>query len=277
MPRELEGLAKAVETVRALRGEQGCPWDRAQTHESLRKCLLEETYEVLEALDALHADPSEENTLHLREELGDLLLQVLLHSEISRQGGGFSVAEVAGELSAKLIRRHPHVFGKEKLQTPEAVVGAWEKNKIQEKPRNSVLEGIPAAMPALQRALKVIEKVSKVGFQWPDLEGPLEKMNEELREFHDEVKALGSGPVAPEAKRGLEAELGDLLFTVANVAHFLKLNPEDSLRSMLLRFEARFRNVEEGARRSGKKIEEMSLEEMDQYWNEAKRREKGKP
>lgn len=290
---ERDGLRDAVETVRTLRGPDGCPWDKAQTHASLRPYLLEETYEVLEALDALAQNPSPDAIKNLQEELGDLLLQVLLHSEIARQDGHFSVQDVAGELSDKLVRRHPHVFGENKpshLNTPEEVVSAWEKTKKTEKPaRSSVLEGIPAALPALQRSLKVIEKVSKVGFQWPDLQGPLEKMREELGEFEAEVleasasisRAAGPGldraasaKLPAEARRKLEGELGDLLFTVANVAYFLQLNPEDALRSMLTRFEKRFRAVEAGAKARGRKLEEMPLAEMDALWDEAKRAEK---
>ena len=280
----LGGLAAAVETVKALRAEGGCPWDRAQTHASLRPYLLEETHETLEALDALAAARTPETIAHFREELGDVLLQVLLHAEIARQNGDFSIDDVAGDLSDKLVRRHPHVFGADKLGTPEEVLGAWEKTKRAEKPaRQSVLEGIPAALPALQRSLKVIEKVSKVGFQWPDLEGPLAKMREELAEFEAEVKAASSGngnilnrersaKLPEEMRRKLEGELGDLLFTVANVAHFLHLNPEDALRAMLARFERRFRHVETGAKAAGRKLEEMSLAEMDVLWDEAKKR-----
>lgn len=280
---ELEGLAKAVETVRTLRADNGCPWDKAQTHESLRKYLLEETYEVLESLDALTAHPSAETGRHFREELGDLLLQILLHSEISRQGGGFHAGDVGAELSEKLIRRHPHVFGGQKLDTPEQVLTAWEKTKAAEKTKEHLLDGIPAALPALQRSLKVIERVSKVGFQWPDLKGPLEKMREELQEFEAEVSALGNSGqltresaqnLSPESKRKLEAELGDLLFTAVNVAYFLHLNPEDALRSMLARFESRFRRVEDGAKADGKELQNLGLAEMDEYWNRAKREEK---
>ncbi|MGZ3649839.1 MAG: nucleoside triphosphate pyrophosphohydrolase [Bdellovibrionota bacterium] len=281
---ERDGLSDAVKTVEALRGPGGCPWDRAQTHTSLRKYLLEETYETLEALDALAAGATPERVRHFKEELGDLLLQVLLHSEIARQNGDFSIQDVAGELSDKLVRRHPHVFGGERLDSAEEVVGAWDKNKQAEKPsRESILEGIPAALPALQRSLKVIEKVSKVGFQWPDLNGPFEKMREELGEFEAEVSRAGgafltreaAGALPPEVRQKLEGELGDLLFTVANVAHFLQLNPEDSLRSMLARFESRFRGVEGGARAAGRNLEEMSLAEMDVLWDEAKKRERG--
>ncbi len=284
VPDSFSGLKKAIETVVALRGENGCPWDKAQTHESLRKYLLEETYETLEAIDVLSTAPSPAATKNLKEELGDVLLQVLLHSEIARQNGDFSLDDVARDLAEKLIRRHPHVFGDEKLSTPEEVVGAWEKNKQAEKPeRKSVLTGIPTALPALQRSLKVIEKVSKVGFQWPDLKGPLEKMREELGEFEAEVTKASAGTALTrenaarlplEMRRKIESELGDLLFTVANVAHFLQLNPEDSLRSMLARFESRFKQVEQGAEKAGRKLEEMRLAEMDELWNEAKRRER---
>lgn len=279
-PPKPSGLEAAVETVRALRAEGGCPWDRAQTHESLRRFLLEEAYEALEALDAHAAKPSPETLRHFKEELGDLLLQILLHAEIARQAGGFGIDELAQDLSDKLVRRHPHVFGADKLNTPEEVVGAWEKTKQAEKPKDSALDGIPPALPALQRSLKVIEKVSKVGFQWPDLKGPLEKVREEVGELEAEIARIGdtsreaTAKLAPEAKRKLEAELGDLLFTVANVAHFLHLNPEDALRSMLARFEGRFRSVEKGAKEKGRKLEEMTLAEMDELWDEAKRREK---
>jgi MazG family protein len=282
-----DGLARAVATVRALRAEGGCPWDRAQTHASLRPFLLEETYELLEALDALTSSP--ESVKHFKEELGDVLLQVLLHAEIARQDGKFSIDDVAGELSDKLVHRHPHVFaegetdnkpaGADKLDSPDEVVRAWEKRKRAEKPeRTSALEGIPAALPALQRSLKVIEKVSKVGFQWPDLKGPLDKMREELAEFEAEVTRAGAvsrdSAISDDARRKLEAEMGDLLFTVANVAYFLRLNPEDALRSMLARFEGRFRAVEAGAKAQGRKLEEMTLAEMDELWDAAKRAEK---
>jgi tetrapyrrole methylase family protein / MazG family protein len=281
MTKPLGGLERARETVRALRAENGCPWDRAQTHQSLRKFLLEETYEVLEALDALGESPTKEALAHFKEELGDLLLQVLLHSEIASQAGNFSIEEVAGDLSDKLIRRHPHVFGGSRLETPEEVLGAWEQTKQKEKKKNSALEGIPPALPALQRALKVIEKVSKVGFQWPNLDGPLEKVREELGELEAELRAVGgaglnresAAKLPPEKRTKLESELGDLFFTVANVAYFLDLNPEDALRMMLQRFERRFRHVETRAKETGKKLEELSLEQMDVYWTEAKRAE----
>lgn len=270
---DAEGIARALATVKALRGEKGCPWDKAQTHTSLRPYLLEETHEVLEALD------QGETGAPLKEELGDLLLQVLLHAQIAEEEGRFSFDELAGALSEKLVRRHPHVFADAKAATAEEVTQQWERTKKAEKPRESVLEGIPAALPALQRSLKVIEKVSKVGFQWKDVEGPVGKVREEVEEFLAEVAKLGPAEtigrhttVSPELHRRLESELGDLLFTLANVAHFLHLNPEDALRAMLGRFEKRFRHVEARAKESGRTLPELTLAEMDVFWEEAKRK-----
>jgi tetrapyrrole methylase family protein/MazG family protein len=274
---KLTGVEQAVAKVRALRAEGGCPWDRAQTHETLRPYLLEETYEVLEALDQA---PSPARQANLREELGDLLLQVLLHAQIAEEKGEFSFDELAGDLAAKLERRHPHVFGGAKLGTAEEVVSQWEKTKAKEKPKLSALDGVTPALPALQQSLKVIEKVSKVGFQWENLEGPLEKLEEELQEFLAEVKVLGpAGSVtrastqelAPQIRSAIESELGDLLFALGNVAYFLHVNPEDALRTMLARFSKRFRHVEMRAKESGRDLKEMSLAEMDVFWAEAKR------
>jgi tetrapyrrole methylase family protein / MazG family protein len=266
----MEGLKKAIETVNRLRGPGGCPWDQAQTHESLRKFLLEETYEVLEALDS--GDKKQ-----LKEELGDLLLQILLHAKIAEEEKIFTLDQLAGELADKLVRRHPHVFGENKLSTAEEVVKSWEKTKEKEKPKNSVLDGIPAALPALQKSLKVIEKVSKVGFQWKDIEGPLEKVKEELQEFLIEIEAAQKNQaitrdtkLPKEFLEKIDSEMGDLFFTLSNVAYFLHLNPEDSMRKMLSRFEKRFRYVETQAKSQGKKLESMSLEEMDELWREAK-------
>lgn len=273
-PGKERGLAKAVAVVKALRGEGGCPWDRAQTHESLRPFLLEETYETLEVLDSLKGPETYSN---LKEELGDVLLQVLLHAEIAGESGHFDIDSLGEALAEKLVRRHPHVFGEQKLSTPDEVLKAWEETKKKEKKKDSCLDGIPPGLPALQRSAKVIEKVSKVGFQWPDLKGPLDKVREELGEFLAEVeKAEGEKPLSPATRARLEGELGDLFFTLSNVAHFLKIAPEDSLRSMLGRFEARFRHVETRAREQGKRLEGMSLAEMDVLWDEAKRAEKAR-
>jgi tetrapyrrole methylase family protein/MazG family protein len=258
-------LAKAIAVVNRLRDPGGCPWDRQQTHESLRKFLLEETYEVLEAID-------QKDSKALKEELGDLLLQILLHARIAEEQQEFDLEQVADGLAEKMIRRHPHVFGERSLNTPDEVVTAWEKTKSSEKPKESVLDGIPKELPALQKSLKVIEKVSRVGFQWEDLSGPLEKVKEELQEFLAEVEALKAGTPDKKQLEKAEAELGDLFFTLSNVAYFLKINPEDAMRKMLARFETRFRFVEKEAKLQGKVLEEMTLAEMDQLWNLAKKK-----
>lgn len=266
---DLSRIEKAIQVVHRLRAPDGCPWDKEQTHESLRKFLLEETYEVLEAIE--QNDPKA-----LREELGDLLLQILLHSQIASETKQFDFSDVANDLAEKMIRRHPHVFGDKKLDTSEQVLSAWEKNKAKEKTKDSVLSGVPKELPALQRSLKVIEKVSKVGFQWENLEGPLEKVKEELKEFLTEVEKIqDTKQISAPQKEKIESELGDLIFTLSNVSYFLSINPEDALRKMLGRFEKRFRYIEQQAKAQGKKLESMSLEEMDELWNQAKKEKVG--
>lgn len=265
-----KGLDSAISTVSALRGKDGCPWDKKQNHKSLRRHLLEETYEVLEAIDALPSSPKKSDMSHFQEELGDLLFQVLLHAQIASETKKFNIEDIAAGLSEKLIRRHPHVFGGKKIKTAKEVLIAWEKNKEKEKPKKSVLDGLPKDLPALQKSLKVIEKVSKVGFQWPDLDGPVDKVKEELGEFLTEIKKSKKHFTTAQKKR-LENELGDLFFSLSNIAYFLEINPEDALRTMLKRFEKRFRFVESKAKSSGKKLEEMTLKEMDIYWNQAKK------
>ncbi len=280
-----QSFQAVFDTVHRLRAPGGCPWDREQTHLSLRPFLIEEAYEVLDALDATGTGA----TAALREELGDLLLQILLHSEIASETGEFDFGQVADALNEKLIRRHPHVFavgeGDLKPATTEAVLQNWEQQKVREKAEKaasaeavSVLDGTPKGLPALQRTARVIDKVSKVGFQWPDLNGPLAKLDEELRELRAEVATLEgakTGPEADAARARAEGELGDLLFSVCNVARFLKVNPEDALRGTLARFEKRFRHVEDRLRAQGRSPKDATLEEMDGYWEEAKRRPDG--
>ncbi len=264
-----KGLARAIATVARLRKD--CPWDKKQTHESLRAYLLEEAHETLEAIDR-------KNPQELKEELGDLLLQILLHAEIAAEQGDFTLDELAENLAEKLVRRHPHVFAKSSVSD---LSKQWEKIKAEEKNRDSRLDGIPVALPALQKSLKVIEKVSQLGFQWENLAGPWEKVQEELAEFLAEIQKLGELPlitrksteeIPAENRSRLEAELGDLLFTLANISYFLRLNPEDALRSMLGRFTKRFQYVEARAKERGVALELLSLVEMDEYWNEAKER-----
>ena len=240
-----------------LRSPGGCPWDRAQTHQSLRQYLIEEAHEVLDVLDQI-GSPEELKKERIkgafREELGDLLMQVLLHSEMAREAGAFDFVEVAATLNDKLIRRHPHVFGDVKVDNADDALGTWERQKAKEKASNpaaSVLDGVPKGLPALQKAARVIEKVTKVGFQWGDMHGPLDKVEEELSEMKVEVIALekfiqshGKDADASPLRKKLEGEIGDLFFTLANVAYLMKINPEDALRGTLQKFDRRFRFVE---------------------------------
>lgn len=280
-PAPTHSFAAVFETVHRLRAPGGCPWDGEQTHQSLRPFLIEEAYEVLDAIDALGtAQASGDEAARVaalasfKEELGDLLLQILLHAEIASETQGFDFAGVASGLDEKLIRRHPHVFAKDsgvKAADSEAVLQNWEKQKAKEKAakaaNSSVLDGTPNSLPALQRAARVIDKVSKVGFQWPDLTGPIAKLDEEIGELKAE---LAKPQVDAEKVAG---ELGDLLFCVANVARFVKTNPEDALRGTLAKFERRFRHVETRLREQGRAPTDATLEEMDKYWDEAKARE----
>lgn len=282
-----EAVTEVVQTVHRLRSPGGCPWDMKQTHQSLRPYVIEEAYEVLDVLDQidsadrLKAEPR--LAAAFQEELGDLLMQVLIHAELASETGTMDFASVARALNAKLIHRHPHVFGENapelKHLDSDGVLQNWEKIKAAEKAKKnaeaSVLDGLPKGLPALQRTSRVIDKVTRVGFQWPDLNGPLEKLREELAEFEHEVRELGarnSAEDTAELRAKAQAELGDLLFSLCNVGFLLKLDAEDALRGTLARFESRFRHVEKRLREQGKKPEESTLEEMDRYWDEAKKR-----
>jgi tetrapyrrole methylase family protein / MazG family protein len=242
-----------VEVVRRLRSAEGCPWDREQTHASLRATMLEEAYEVLEAID-------EQSMPKLREELGDVLLQVLMQSVIAEETGEFTLGDVAAAVREKLVRRHPHVFGSTVVSGADEVVRNWEALKAEEYRRESALDGVQRSLPALQWAWSLQRRAANVGFDWPDVDGALEKVREELEE-------LRQAPTA-EAR---EAEFGDLLFTLVNVARKLGMNPEDALRGSTGRFEARFRMMERAARADGRALMDLPMQELDQYWEAAKR------
>ena len=277
-------LTDVIETVRRLRAPGGCPWDIAQTHQSLRQYLIEEAYEVLAVLDQINSDEQVREPkigAEFKEELGDLLMQVLLHSEMSAQRQAFDFYDVAATLNEKLIRRHPHVFGDVKVDGVETAFQQWEKEKQKEKAKNpeaSVLDGLPPALPALQKSARIIEKVTKVGFQWDTFAGPLAKLDEEFKELRTEIEAFERLPQDhPDRKLTQEkmaSEMGDLLFTVANLSYLLKINPEAALRSSLDKFDRRFRFVEKKLKSLGKKPEESNLQEMDVFWEEAKRGER---
>jgi tetrapyrrole methylase family protein/MazG family protein len=248
-----------------LRAPDGCPWDREQTHASLRKYLLEETYEALEALDA-------GDTVALEEELGDLLLQIVFHAQIADEVGDFDLGDVVAGIVAKLIRRHPHVFGGEEAKDAEAVLRNWEALKRKERaeraagasqdgegaPERSMLDGVPRAMPALAYAQAVQDRAARVGFDWPDVAGVVDKVAEEARELTE---------APPE---GRQAELGDLLFSVVNLARRLGIDAEEALRGANGKFLARFASMEVAARRAGKTLEEYDAAGLDALWEEAK-------
>ncbi|MBI1755771.1 MAG: nucleoside triphosphate pyrophosphohydrolase [Fimbriimonas ginsengisoli] len=254
-------LDELVQLVRRLLGPGGCPWDQAQTHETLKRHLLEETYEVLEAIDS-------GDTAKLREELGDLLLQPLMHAEMARLAGGFDTDDVARAVVDKLVSRHPHVFGDVEAEDADAVLRNWDRIKKAEKggAPESILTGVPVALPALLRAYEVSKRAARTGFEWPSMEALRAKVNEERAELDE---ALASGDAAR-----IEAELGDLLFAVVNLARWAKVEPEDALRRMVDRFSARFRHMEASAERP---LDQLSPEQWDALWVAAKAREPGAP
>jgi len=252
MAEDLERLAALIDVVHRLRAPGGCPWDREQTHASLRSTLLEEAYEVLEAID-------QGSMPALREELGDVLLQVLMQAEIGQESGEFSLGDVADGVREKLIRRHPHVFGDVQVSGADEVVRNWEALKAAEYRRESALDGVQRSLPALQWAWSLQRRAANVGFDWPDVEGALDKVREEL----DELRQAAT----PEER---EAEFGDLVFSMVNVARKMGMNPEDALRQASGRFEARFRLMETAVRAAGKTLAEMPIEELDRFWEAAK-------
>ncbi|MFF2094408.1 nucleoside triphosphate pyrophosphohydrolase [Paenibacillus sp. NPDC058174] len=251
------------EIVAILRSPEGCPWDREQTHQSIRKNFIEELYEALEAID--NDDPD-----GMREEFGDVVLQVMLHSQMEEENGAFSVYDVIESLNEKLIFRHPHVFGDRNANNADEALGNWEQMKAEEKKRNgsdqsrkSQLDGIPADLPALMKAYALQKKAAKVGFDWDELGPVLSKVEEELAELRE---AVGTGDAEEQA-----GELGDLLFAVVNASRFIKADPEEALSRTNAKFKKRFSYIEEQLRINGKTFDQTDLTEMDRWWEEAKR------
>ena len=243
-----------VEIMARLR--EGCPWDKKQTHESLRPYLVEETYELLEALDS-RGDEA------VREELGDLLLQIVFHARLAQERGAFDMNDVVESISQKMVSRHPHVFGDENYETPEEVVGQWEERKKEEgKMRDSLLDGVPRTMPALLRAARLQSRAARAGFDWSQVDGALDKLEEEFEEFRAALKTKKTSEI--------EDELGDVFFSLVNISRFVGVNPEDALRGTISKFIKRFRHMEMRAADSGREFRDMSLEEMDGLWDEAK-------
>lgn len=238
-----------------LLGPHGCPWDREQTHSTLKKYLLEEAYETIEAIDQNDADA-------LAEELGDLILQPVFHMRLADRSGSFNFEEPLKRITDKLIRRHPHVFGETLVADSDEVLKNWDKIKQTEKPR-SILAGVPQALPALARAHEISKRAARAGFEWPDFEGVLDKVHEEVAELKEAVQRGD--------KDDVRDEIGDLLFTIVNIARWQKIDAEDALRVMLNRFQSRFQSMESNAE---KPLHDLTAAEWDELWNQAKESQK---
>ena len=254
-----EPVTRLRQIVARLRGPGGCPWDHEQTHASLRTALVEETYEVLAAIEA-NDDPN------LREELGDLLLHVVMHSQIAGERGAFNFDAVAAEIGDKMIRRHPHVFGKDQAADSQAVLRRWDEIKRAEKgstAKTGVLAGLPVALPALMRAQTAQEKAGRVGFDWPSIDQVAAKVDEEIAEVREAAEAGNADAVAE--------EIGDLLFAAVNLARWHKLDAEGTLNRATDKFVKRFERIEGALQALGRSWEDASFEELDALWKEAKK------
>lgn len=249
--------------IAELRGPNGCPWDKEQTHQSLKKYLIEECYELLEAIDKDDID-------HIIEELGDVLLQVVLHAQIGEDEGMFSIDDVIKGVAEKMVRRHPHVFGQQSVTDSDEVLANWEEIKKKEKgtrEEQSILDAVASSLPALSKAFHLQKKAAKVGFDWPSVEGAWDKVKEELKEFEDEIAVNKDHSL-------IMKEFGDLLFAFVNVGRHYKIEPEEALSSTNVKFYDRFGYIEKMAIEQNRQLQNMSLEEMDHYWNEAKKLDK---
>ncbi len=252
-------IEELIRIMAALRAENGCPWDRQQTRQSLKPFIIEEAYEVLDAIEADNAD-------ELKEELGDLLFQIVFQCRIAEEQGEFGLQDVIDGISNKMTSRHPHVFGNADIRTSGEVLIKWDEHKKREgKQRDSILDGVPGTMPALLRARKLQDRAAKVGFDWQRIDDVLLKLDEEVLEFKEAVKK--------KQEYNIEDELGDILFMIVNISRFIGVNPEDALRKTISKFISRFRYIEISAAEKGEKLSDMSLAEMDVLWEEAKQQQ----
>ncbi|MEK7773490.1 MAG: nucleoside triphosphate pyrophosphohydrolase [Deltaproteobacteria bacterium] len=256
-------MKKLTSLMERLRGPGGCPWDREQTLPSLVPFIIEEAYEVVSAIDSGSFEP-------VKEELGDLLFQIIFVSRITEEAGRFGLSDVIEGSYEKMVRRHPHVFGDKEAQTPEEVLRQWAEIKKEEKKgegaKTGCLSGVPEVLPALLRAHKISQKAARAGFDWKDVNEVLEKFNEESDEFKEALKNKDAA--------GVEEELGDLLFTVVNISRFLDVNPEDALRKTIGKFITRFHHIEKEITGRGEDLSSTPIEEMERLWGEAKAKEK---
>ena len=259
-------IRRLVDLVSRLRAPDGCPWDREQTMADIRAYLLEEAHEVADAIDR-------EDLAELRGELGDLLFQIVFLSSLSQEAGAFDLADVIEGIHSKMVARHPHVFGGEALADADSVLKAWEVRKLAEGDgKRSMLDGVARSVPALLAAYRMTQKASGVGFDWPDVQGVLAKVHEELRELEEVLRARaaeGSDPRAAD-KESIREEIGDLLFALVNLARKVEIDPEAALAGTNLKFRRRFLHIEERLRQQGRTVAQADLEEMDALWDEAK-------
>jgi tetrapyrrole methylase family protein/MazG family protein len=254
LPEDMRDFKTLVAIIARLRAPDGCPWDRQQTHASLRANLLSECYEVLEALD-------QSDSPGLCEELGDLLLQIVLHAQIARDEGDFEIGDVIESIAAKIVRRHPHIFGSARVKDADEVMHNWEALKREERPEGtSMLEGVPKDMPALAYAYEISRRAVRVGFEWENIEGVIDKLIEEIKEIRE------AGSPGEKAR-----EFGDLLFTLVNFARWQGIDSEAALRDASRKFYKRFAYMEELGRRRGKELSKLSFQEWNDLWEEAKR------
>lgn len=256
----MKALDELIKTVAKLRGPGGCPWDREQSHKTLKRYLIEEAYEAIDAIE-------KGNDKALMEELGDVLLQVVLHAQIASEKKQFTIEDVAQCINKKMITRHPHVFANIKVKNTEEVLTNWEKLKKEEKPnrKKEIFDGIPNSLPSLLKALKVSKKVAREGFEWQNEKELWKSLESEIQEFKNATK------VKKKRKEALEEELGDLLFMIANIARWYKLDPEDNLNKGIKKFINRFNRVKNKAH---KNLNGLSSHELNKLWNEVKKREK---
>ena len=257
----MDRFDKLVDIMAKLRSADGCAWDKVQTHETLKPYLIEESYEVIEAID-------EKDPVKLKEELGDLLMQVVFHSQVAKDNGDFDINDVIEKICSKMVSRHPHVFGDAKFNTPEDVKKQWHDRKKEEgKFRDSALEGVPKELPSLLRAHRLQSRAAKVGFNWDKVEDVFGKLDEELQEFKEAV--------ANRDTKEIEGEIGDIIFVLVNISRFVGVNAEEALRKSTSKFIWRFRQMEMLAAEQGLKLEDMTLQDKDVLWDEAKKTEPG--
>lgn len=252
-------IKRLIELVETLRGENGCPWDKVQTPETMAVYLLEEVYELVDAIQS-------GNPGHICEELGDVLFHIFFVAKLFEEKGHFDAGDVAGLISGKMIRRHPHVFGSESAENAGEVRKRWHTIKMNEKsrPKNgSLLDSVPGGLPALLRAYRISERAARAGFDWDNIEGVMQKAEEEWSEFQSAVKEKN--------KAHISIEFGDILFTLVNVARFAQIHPETALKDSIEKFETRFRKMEKSLSESGQSVESASREELDKLWEEVKK------